>query len=433
MSSAAAMLLSRARAAADDGDNELAHSYADAALTSDPDEDQRVEAWLRLSHVCSETKDKQKYLEYALGLQPWNPEVHRGLALLRGDLKPEEVVDPSRMQAPAARQDKAEVKRYVCQQCGGPMTFDPVDQAVVCAYCGNRQPAPVGDDPAALDERDFAVALATARGHSRPVATRSIECQGCGASFLLSPGTLSLNCPYCQSPYVLEAPATKELLPPDGVLGFTNTQEDAHDAIRGWLGEKRLQAEAQTSPPAGVYLPVWTFDIGGEIRWHGYQNTYQSNRRWQKVPVSGRHPLLCDDLLVPASHALPADLMAETERYDLSALQSYDPAYLSGWPAEIYQVAVSDASIVARQKVWVETAERVRSEGIESMGIEDLKMNSAGIAVTSFKLILLPFWVGRYAYRGETFRVVANGQTLAVRGQAPRSTLRRLFDKLMGD
>ena len=313
MSTAAEVMLEHAKAAAADGDGDLARSYAEAALASDPDDQQQVEAWLCLARVCPDAMDKQKYLEYALGLEPWNPEVHRGLALLRGDLKPDEVIDPGRAQPQAAQESRAEAKRYVCHQCGGRMTFDPVDRVVVCAYCGSRTQMPLGDDPAPLDERDFAVALATARGHSRPVATRSLECQGCGASFLLAPGLLSLSCPYCQSPYVLEAPATRELLTPDGVLAFTNTQEAAHAAIRAWLTGKRLLAEARTSPPAGVYLPVWTFDIGGEISWHAYQNQYQSNRRWQKVSVSGQYPVLYDDLLVPASHTLPAELMAEAE------------------------------------------------------------------------------------------------------------------------
>lgn len=432
MSTAAEMLLERARAAADDGDAALAASFAEAALQEGPDEQQSINAWLLLSRVSERVEDKRKYLEYALGLEPWNPEVHRGLAMLRGDLKPDDVIDPDHLQPRAPTQERVNAKPRVCSRCGGRMTFDPVSQALVCAYCGYSTATPVADTQGELDERDFAVALATAKGHSQPVTTHTFECRGCGAAFVLAPGILSANCPYCQSAYVLEAPTTRELLPPDGVIGFATTQETAHKALRGWLATKKFAATSQPLPPAGVYLPAWTFDVGGEVRWTGYQADYQGSRRWQRVPVSGRYPVLYNDLLVPASDTLPADLLAEIDGFDLSALQPYVDEYLAGWPAEIYRVTVSDASLVARQKAWEDASERVRLDGSITSDVDDLAMSSAGIAVTSFKLILLPFWVGHYTCRGKTFSAVVNGQTAAVRAQAPRGALRRLFGRLVG-
>jgi hypothetical protein len=65
--------------------------------------------------------------------------------------------------------------------------------------------------------------------------------------------------------------------------------------------------------------------------------------------------------------------------------------------------------------------------------IRDLTLSSAGIVIESFKLILLPIWVGSYRYQDEDYKVVVNGQTGTVRAERPRGGLRRLLDDILGD
>ena len=144
-------------------------------------------------------------------------------------------------------------------------------------------------------------------------------------------------------------------------------------------------------------------------------------------------PIFYDDLLVPASHTLPAKLMEEADSFDLEQLRPYDPGYLAGWPAEVYQVAVADASLVARRRAW----ERARSSlATDNPGLADLQgmvVSSAGLAILSYKLILLPFWLGRYRHRNAQYSLVINGQKGTVRGEAPRGKLRRFLESLLDD
>jgi predicted RNA-binding Zn-ribbon protein involved in translation (DUF1610 family) len=115
-----------------------------------------------------------------------------------------------------------------------------------------------------VGEHDFAVALVAARGHTRPVATQFFSCQTCGVSVMLGPDVLSLTCPYCVSAYVIKISETQELVPPEGVIPFGLTQVVAYGALQKWLEETDLRSEAQTAPPGGLYLPVWTFaDLDG--------------------------------------------------------------------------------------------------------------------------------------------------------------------------
>ena len=65
--------------------------------------------------------------------------------------------------------------------------------------------------------------------------------------------------------------------------------------------------------------------------------------------------------------------------------------------------------------------------------IKELALSSAGVVIESFKLILLPIWVGSYRYQDEKYQVVVNGQKGTVRGEKPRGGLRRLLDGILGD
>jgi hypothetical protein len=51
----------------------------------------------------------------------------------------------------------------------------------------------------------------------------------------------------------------------------------------------------------------------------------------------------------------------------------------------------------------------------------DLALNSGGLIIESYKLVLLPVWIANYRYKNELFPVAVNGQTGNVAGRVPRS------------
>jgi hypothetical protein len=64
--------------------------------------------------------------------------------------------------------------------------------------------------------------------------------------------------------------------------------------------------------------------------------------------------------------------------------------------------------------------------------VKDLQLNTTGVVVESFKLILLPMWVARYRHEDSLYHVLINGQSGSVRAQAPHNWLRRFLDGLFG-
>ncbi len=198
MSGTAEYLLIQGKWAAKEGSRGAAFAYLERALENDPDDRQRVEAWLWMAEAAEDPDEKRRYLEYVLGYEPWNPRARRRLALLNGILDSADLVDPDHLPQPTdnPQPEPAANRRYTCPQCGGRLTFTPEGNTLQCDYCGRRtSPSEALSDLETVDEEDLVTALATTRGHIRPVVAGVVECPGCGATFLVAPEAISFSCP----------------------------------------------------------------------------------------------------------------------------------------------------------------------------------------------------------------------------------------------
>ncbi len=297
---------------------------------------------------------------------------------------------------------RVSTQRFVCPQCGGKMTFEPSGE-LCCQNCGHRhQLPPLPEEGQTVREHHFVSTMSSGRGHARPVGTQTFVCQGCGASFFLAVKVLSLNCSYCGSAHVIKLPQARQLIPPEGVIPFRLSAQEARQSLERWLKRKKLQAGI--SSVRGLYLPAWTFDLVGHV---GQKD--QSRLVYE------------DDILVPASNRLSADLWDQLDDFDTQGVVPYDRAYLADWPAEVYEITVSDASLAARHR-----AIKRASRGFA------LPPKGAGLFVASYKLIVLPVWIANYHCQEETYRAVVNGQTGQVGAQTPPTWLQRLLQRLLG-
>src|SRR5512136_897629 len=105
MSETARELLVRGVAAAKTGqaqDKEEARFYLEWVLRiGDATLDQKTTAWLWLSQIEDDPRKKRDCLENVLAADPANGPARRGLAILDGRLKAEDVIDPNQPIAPA--------------------------------------------------------------------------------------------------------------------------------------------------------------------------------------------------------------------------------------------------------------------------------------------------------------------------------------------
>ena len=435
---AARDLLVRGIAAAKQGDEAEAFYYLQRVLFTDASHEGQAKAWLWLSGLYDDAAERRKCLEQVLAYQPQNVLARRGMAVLDGRLNPNDIIDPNKlaqMTAEAAEPEAAVVEQFTCPRCSGRLNYTADQEALTCEFCDYRQ-AVAGQQIASQYglgefEQDFIAAMHTKRGHVRPVQMRAFQCQACAVEFVLAPETISVTCPYCDSVYVTETAETHELLPPQALIPFAVPLETAETSLRSWFQAHKLN-RPRLSPIIGIYLPLWTFDVGGVIKWHGLvQEGYGDNQQW--VPTKGEKAIFYDDVLALATHKLPDKLARKLLlSYDLSQLVAYDARYLADWPAERYQIALGDAAIQARKQVLTDLRRHPFQLTSED-NIKNLRTNTSEMIVESFKQVLLPLWIVHYQLEDKHYDVLLNGQTAEVFGERPPGLVGRLFGWLAGD
>ena len=165
------------------GNKDAAHRYFDRATYMSNDHQVMAEAWFWMSQVTDNPAEKRKALENCLSNDLRHARARRALAILDGKIKPDEIINPDAVPAAPAHLSQADAQRFMCPKCGGRMNFAPDGQSLVCEYCARNQALHTQASPA--KHEDFIVAMATARGHDKPLAEQIFQCQGCGAQFIL--------------------------------------------------------------------------------------------------------------------------------------------------------------------------------------------------------------------------------------------------------
>jgi len=389
------------------GDRAAARRYAERALLTVDDVETRVKASFILSQTTDDPKEKRDLLETVLAYDRTHAEARRALAILDGKLKPEDIVDADNL--PAQSTEQARADRFTCPKCGARRVFAPDGHSLLCENCGYNDSLVMDGE---AGESDFFTAMATAKGHRKPVAMQVFHCKGCGAEFILALGVISATCAYCDSPHVVRLGQSRELIEPEGVIPHAFTQKQAIQLLVKWVEQNKLKPGRKVDFPRGVYLPLWTFDLGGAIRYSGNMVETDDDpfgqRQRRVVRMTDEYPVLVNDWPIPASQKIVARFARLLPTFDLTAVKPYDPRYLADWPAEVYDISMSNASLEARSQVFAQYRERLPSEQLSQL--TNINLSSAGMAIESFKLVLLPVWMTEIPLDGKTLPLLINGQ-----------------------
>jgi hypothetical protein len=371
-----------------------------------------------MSEVLDDPTEKRKALENCLAHDLQHARARRSLAILDGKLKPGEIINPDHLPPAPAGLRAASTERFRCPKCGGRMSFAPDGQSLVCEYCTRNQKFTA--QPGTAQEQDFLIAMATARGHGRPLDQQVFHCEGCGCEFLLPPSQISFTCVYCGSPQVVNWESQEQLLAPDGILPHAFDRQRAGKILADWMHSNGIEPEAECDPPRGVYLPLWTFDLGGEIDYVGEtvdQDDLQFGRKQPKmVRVSDSYPVQVNDLPIPASRKLSGVFLKLIPSFELRGIRPYDPRYLASWPAEVYDIPMAEASLDARAQGLLHYKRDLPNV---LNPIKVLSTSSAKMTVDSFRLNLLPVWVTDIQFGGRPHLVLINGQDGTVASDLP--------------
>ncbi|MEM9950435.1 MAG: hypothetical protein AAF846_02450 [Chloroflexota bacterium] len=256
-----------------------------------------------------------------------------------------------------------------------------------------------------------------------------LECNNCGASILLDPKSLTHVCPFCGSSSVIQHAFDHDKMRPRYLVPFKVETEPAMMQIREWLGSSwmtpsDLQKRAGLEDLTGIYLPYWTFTAVTSANWKaevGHTRTRTRNGKTETYTVwkweSGSVRLNIRDLLVPGTAKLNRDLLDAVDQFDMSSLVEYEPSYLAGFNAQMYDIGLDDAWTSGREIM----REQTKGACYQQASTNKIRNFSMGLdfADEQWRYVLLPVYLTTYRYENEAFSVMVNGQSGLIKGQRP--------------
>ncbi len=265
-----------------------------------------------------------------------------------------------------------------------------------------------------------------------------ISCESCGAEILIEPLMRTARCPYCDSPSVVDRPASGDRPDPVFAIGFQVDRNQAERSIREGTGGKwlapRAFKKARVEHLQGVYMPAYLWSAASDsiysavVGEYYYASTFDPRRkkarRERKIEFhefKGEHASYVADVVVSASRGLPNAEIEAIEPFDLEGLRRYSPALVSGWISEEPSLTIEECRRLARS----EAEAKVQGElhGFMPGDVLQQIKSHTRFRSESLDLVLLPVWV--FALRHDPakppVRFLVNGQTGTVHGKAPVS------------
>lgn len=341
-------------------------------------------------------------------------------------------------------------RTYTCPGCAANLLFEPQDGCLTCPYCGRKETIPESAEE--VQERSYVDYLHPRSDQLKALAATALEvkCDSCGAVVTFTPPEVAGECSFCGVKIVAQPKSADPLVAPEALLPFGISARQSTDSVKKWLATRWfapnvLKKLAYQESIDGVYLPFWTYDAHttsyytGERGEHYYEtetytetdaqgNTVTRTRQVQRTrwySASGTVSRWMDDVLVPATTSVSRPRLTSLEPWDLLALKPYEPAFLSGFKAQRYQVELPDGFEEAKQIMAPIIEHDIREDiGGDEQRIDNI---STSYSAVTFKHILLPVFIGAYRFREKVYQVMVNARTGEVQGDRPYSFWKIFF------
>ncbi len=325
-----------------------------------------------------------------------------------------------------------------CPSCGSELAYSAEKKKINCDYCGYLEEVDNASDK--VVEKSLAEVMQEVADFSpEEVGKKVLDCQNCGAKFMVEKDEVKINCGFCGSTKVNLDAFEHQYIQPVGIIPFYISREEANKLFdkwvkQGWFHPNKLKHMASVELLHGLYIPFWTYDAQTESTWSGEAGTYYQESmqvrvngkmqtqtvqkvRWKRR--SGRLSHFFDDILVVASGGLEQKYVERILPFRLQEVVNFDPRLMVGWEVEIYRLEVDKGYHVA-DKIMDSKIRNMCSAQLGGDTQRNLHVTSSKCDQT-FKHIFLPVWVCAYKYNNKTYRFSINGQTGRVHGKKPIS------------
>ena len=327
---------------------------------------------------------------------------------------------------------------FPCPGCNAQLHFNPLHQQLECEHCGVKVAIDQGTDH--IRENNLRQQISVTGNPDMLIEQQVYKCTRCGSETVFISETPTFVCSFCNFEVVNPIAYKTRLIQPSGMIPFGIDKQRSVSIFKNWLGKGwwapgDLNQFARQDALHGIYLPFWTYDAQTNSEWSGYGGRYyyeteevedangnKSTKQVQRTEWifrSGTWENFFDDILIGGTKELAISEYESIFPYKLEELVNFDARYLSGFQADVYDIAVSDG--YAR-------AEEIMSKAIYDACVDlcqidtyrNVEVNTT-YSDQTYKHILLPVWVCSYLYKNKSYHFLVNGQTGKIAGKKPVS------------
>lgn len=338
--------------------------------------------------------------------------------------------------APRVEKEKvAPITSFKCPNCGAVTAYSIQAGGLACEHCGFQESVKADIVGKQAEKFEFSLDNLAVAAHGWGDDRKDLRCMSCGAEIAIPADSMATSCAFCGSNKVIQEAANQERLRPKFLIPFKVDKQKCNAIAREWLGKswmvpKKLKHFASLDTFTAIYLPYWTFGASTNAAWqaevgHRVSERYYdaSSKSWKtRTKIvwrweSGKAGLEIDDLLITGTERVSAHHLGNVDRFNLTEMVGYDPAFLAGLQAKGYDRPLEAAWDLAREVMREKTKQACTRQASTSM-IRNFSMKM-DFSDESWRYLLLPVFLAAYRFEGKTFHAIVNGQNGAISGQRP--------------
>lgn len=241
---------------------------------------------------------------------------------------------------------------------------------------------------------------------------KAIQCESCGGSVAFPENKSMPECPFCGSTKQVDRPLDRQVQAPSFWLPFEIDQAGADASFREfasssfWYPKDIRNANLELKT---LLIPAWVWS--GTVETH-YNGQIRAHSASGYRPVSGADTLRLNQVWVPSSKALTLH-----EINEIAPFKTDNPHNLDTEPSLPFEIGelTERVALNEAQKVMSATHRQhiSSSEGLRDLQTSSIYKNMSG------EPSLIPVFVGVYRRKDKFYRIVVNGTTGKLQGEAP--------------
>lgn len=314
-----------------------------------------------------------------------------------------------------------------CPSCSATLHFDSKRGKMKCEYCGSEFTA---EDLDKVKEEKFEKKDEYKKiDKAENINFVAYNCPDCGAEIVADEATSATFCLYCGSTAILKDKLSGKFKP-DLIIPFKTEKELAVEKFIGLrkgrpFMPKSFNDKKNIEKIRGLYVPFWLYktSVNGGIRAKGTRVTtwavgdthytktdyYDLERQgvssYERIPVDG-------------STRFDNDIMNTIEPFDYKEFVPFNPAYLSGFLAEKYDIDSEGAFKDASDRA-INSAKDIMLSDMHGYATKNIVENNLSAKLESSEYALLPVWMVNVKYQDKYYLFAMNGQTGEFIGNIP--------------